>query len=93
MVTPGGQRERAEEAVPATARSGRTRSCVGGAGAGSVTTPSAVTMWLSVCSMCGAESAGPSEMNRPPIDQLEITANAARKKGAGRPRGCSGAAA
>ena len=37
-------------------------------------------MWLSVCSSWAA-SAGPSEMNRPPIDQLEITASAARKNG------------
>ena len=55
-------------------------SCAAAPEPASEKTPRPVTMWLSVCSSC-ADSAGPSEMNRPPIDQLAMTASAARKNG------------
>ena len=67
-------------AVPAHGRGAAERELRGGAGAGQrEDAQPGHEVVVGVQQL--ADSAGPSERNRPPIDQLEITASAARKNG------------
>ena len=67
-------------AAPAQGAVRPNASCAAAPAPARAKTPSPATRWLSVWKRL-ADSAGPRERNRPPIDQLETTASAARKNG------------